>query len=103
MMAQGHTTELCSLSSASPQDPQLLHRPDEGECVGEWLQGGCVRTTRKVTPILVLAGYPAPGDDFHQPAEGNRGERQGKLRGCGLAAFPAGSEREINSESLTSL
>lgn len=94
-MSQGHTTELCSFFCFS-QDPQLLHRADEGESVGEWPQVVVTgHTARKVTPVLVLAGHPAPGDDVHEPAEGNRGERQGKLEGCGLAAFLAGSERSI--------
>lgn len=36
MTSQGHTVELavCSFFPAPPQDPQLLHRPHEGECGG---------------------------------------------------------------------
>ncbi|XP_054936239.1 huntingtin-interacting protein 1-related protein isoform X2 [Physeter macrocephalus] len=42
----------------SSQDPQLLHRPDEG--------------------------HPAPGDNIHEPAEGDRGERQGGSHAAGI-------------------
>lgn len=33
----------------------------------------------RVTQVLVLAGHPAPGDNIHQPTEGDCGEWQGEL------------------------
>ncbi|KAM9194004.1 huntingtin-interacting protein 1-related protein isoform 4-T4 [Dugong dugon] len=47
-----------SLPPAPSQDPQVLHRPDEG--------------------------HPAPGDDIHQPAGGDRGEWQGGSHAAGI-------------------
>ncbi|XP_033296732.1 huntingtin-interacting protein 1-related protein isoform X4 [Orcinus orca] len=49
---------LFSSPFCSSQDPQLLHRPDEG--------------------------HPAPGDNIHEPAEGDRGERQGGSHAAGI-------------------
>ncbi|XP_057601260.1 huntingtin-interacting protein 1-related protein isoform X3 [Hippopotamus amphibius kiboko] len=49
---------LFSSTLPSSQDPQLLHRPDEG--------------------------HPAPGDNVHQPAEGDCGERQGGSHAAGI-------------------
>lgn len=51
---------------------------------GAWLCGwdpeGAVseRAVPRVRRVSVLPGHPAPGDDVHQPAEGDRGEWQGE-------------------------
>lgn len=53
--------------------------------------------TPRVTYVLVLAGHSAPGDNIHQPAEGDRGEWQGEL-GLQVGSFPVGQATQLGQQ-----
>lgn len=53
--------------------------------------------TPRVTYVWVLAGHSAPGDNIHQPAEGDRGEWQGEL-GLQAGSFPVRQATQLGQQ-----
>lgn len=83
---QGHSADPFPSFPVPPAPPRILNSCTDLMKVSGRLRprlgGLCTWQGRpRVTCVLILAGHPAPGDNIHQPAEGDRGEWQGEL-GC---------------------